>query len=57
MVSISNADRDKIATILRNYVALLQQAGVRTAKQMNARREAFNLARKLKRKPTHVAGR
>lgn len=50
MISISNADRDKIVEDLREYASLLQERGMRTATEYNKRRLALNLANKLERK-------
>lgn len=55
MVSISNADRDKAVEFIRAYVYMLLERGMCTAKQVNARRMALNLANKLERKPTFPA--
>lgn len=52
MISISNADRDKVVEFMRAYASLMQERGMRTAKQINARRMALNLANKMERKPT-----
>lgn len=52
MISISNADRDKAVEFLRAYASLLQEHGMRSTKQINARRMALNLANKMERKPT-----
>lgn len=52
MISISNADRDKAVEFLRAYASLLKEHGMRTTKQINARRMALNLAKKLERKQT-----
>lgn len=52
MISISNADRDKAVEFLREYASLLQEHGMRSTKQINARRMALNLAKKLERKQT-----
>ena len=52
MISISNADRDKAVEFLRAYASLLKGHGMRTTKQINARRMALNLANKMERKPT-----
>lgn len=52
MISISNADRDKMVEDLREYASLLQERGMRTTTEYNKRRMALNLANKLERKPT-----
>lgn len=52
MISISNADRDKVVEDLREYASLLQERGMRTTTEYNKRRMALNLANKLERKPT-----
>lgn len=52
MISISNADRDKAVELIRAYASMLQERGMRTTKQVNYRRMALNLAKKLERKPT-----
>lgn len=55
MISISNADRDKAVELIRAYASMLQERGMRTTKQVNYRRMALNLAKKLERKPTIIA--
>lgn len=50
MISISNADRDKMVEFLRAYASDLQEHGMHTLKQINARRMALILAKKLERK-------
>lgn len=50
MISISNADRDKAVEFLRAYASILQECGMRTTKQENARRMVLNLAKKMERK-------
>lgn len=50
MISISNADRDKVVEYLRAYASNLQTQGMHTTKQFNERRMALNLANKLERK-------
>lgn len=52
MIGISNADRDKAVEFIRAYAAKLQECGMRTTMQFNARRMALNLAEKLARKQT-----
>lgn len=50
MISISNQDRDKAVEFLKAFASLLREHGMRSTKQMNARRMALNLAAKLERK-------
>lgn len=50
MISISNSDRDKAVEFLRAYASILQESGMRTTKQENARRLVLNLAKKMERK-------
>lgn len=50
MISISNADRDKVVEILQAYASLIKENGMRTIKQTNARSMALRLAKKLGRK-------
>lgn len=50
MIGISNADRDKAVEFIRAYASMLQERGMRTTTQFNARRMALNLAKKLERK-------
>lgn len=52
MISISNADRDKAVEFIRAYASMLPEREMRTTKQVNDRRMALNLAKKLERKPT-----
>lgn len=55
MISISNADRDKVVEYLRAYASTLQIQGMHTTKQFNERRMALNLAKKLElKKPLPV---
>lgn len=51
MISISNADRDKAVEFLQAYAALIKEHGMRTSRQINTRRMALNLAKKMRRKP------
>lgn len=51
MISIANADRDKAVEFLRSYASLLQEHGMHTTREVNARRMALKLANKIERKP------
>lgn len=57
MICISNADRYKAVEFIRAYASMLQERGMRTTREMNARRLALNLSRKLERKTTTRANR
>ena len=50
MIYISNADRDKAVEYIKAYTTLLQKHGITTTSDINARRLALNLAKKLERK-------
>lgn len=45
MIGISNADRDKAVEFIRAYASMLQECGMHTTTQFNARRMALNLAK------------
>ena len=52
MISISNADRDKIVEFLRMLAAELQERPTQSLRRRNARRTALLLASKLETRKT-----
>lgn len=57
MICLSNADRDKIAELLRSHAALLRSKEMRTNRNVNESRIALLLAKKLERKQPNDGGR